>query len=427
MPRKPDLTDRTRYHHIREVRGKYRVVVDVRAEPRQQAQRSFPLSPEGLRRAVEWRDITLGQVASGTYTRQEAISRFKQAESLEAPPVVTFDVLADRFLASKLGEIRPNSIDGYRRALARARRHFRDAPVHEFTAEHVIALRTAMLREPTRTGRVASHRTIVYTLLAVRLVFEFGVRAGYLTSNPAGSVKPPRKSSIKTRTAAPATWTPDEFRRFVGYLGEEPDARDRHDPRHGAWVKPAFLLSACGLRRGEVLGLCWDAVDLEQGTVRVEASRTRTGGHNGETDRDDAKSGNSRRTLHPDDLHPGVMEALRDLRDAQAKDLADSPACYDNPDRLVVVNPLGAGVDPETFRTRFRRLCQGAGVSTIGLHRIRHTLANLMHDHAVPPKRAADLLGHSIEVHLSRYITNTESGTLEAGLAVGQALWPRPG
>ena len=219
-------------------------------------------------------------------------------------------------------------------------------PIQEITAEDVIALRTAMLSEPTRTGRVASHRTIVYTLLAVRLVFEYGVRAGHLASNPADGVKAPRKSSIKTRTPAPATWTAEELRRFIGYLGEEPDVRDRHDPRHGAWVKPAFLLSACGLRRGEVLGLCWDAVDFEQGTVRVEASRTRTGGHHGETDRDDAKSGNSRRTLHPDDLHPGVMDALRDLREAQAKDRAENPACWDNPDGLVVVNVLGAGRRP---------------------------------------------------------------------------------
>ncbi|WP_151084519.1 site-specific integrase [Nocardioides cynanchi] len=340
---------------------------------------------------------------------------------------MTFDLLADRFLASKLGEIRPNSIDGYRRALARARRHFADTPVEGITADDVIALRTAMLSEPTRTGRVASHRTIVYTLLAVRLVFEYGVRAGHLASNPAAGVKPPRKSSIKTRTPAPVTWTADELRRFIGYLGEEPDVTDRHDPRHGGWVKPAFLLSACGLRRGEVLGLCWDAVDFEQGTVCVEASRTRTGGSNGETDRDDAKSGNSRRSVHPDDLHPGVMDALRDLREAQAKDRAEHASCWDSPDGLVVVNVFGAGVDPETYRTRFRRLCKRAGVPEIGLHRIRHTLANLMHDNAVPPKRAADLLGHSVEVHLARYITNTESGTLEAGRAVGQALWHQDG
>lgn len=82
-----------------------------------------------------------------------------------------------------------------------------------------------------------------------------------------------------------------------------------------------------------------------------------------------------------------------------------------------------AGVDPETFRARFKRLCRSAGVTTIGLHRIRHTLANLMHDQGVPPKRAADLLGHSIEVHLACYVTNTEYGTVEAGRAVGRALW----
>jgi integrase len=88
---------------------------------------------------------------------------------------------------------------------------------------------------------------------------------------------------------------------------------------------------------------------------------------------------------------------------------------------------LGAGLDPETYRARFKRLCRGAGVPEIGLHRIRHTLANLLHDNAVPPKRAADLLGHSVEVHLASYITNTESGTLEAGRAVGRALWDQTG
>lgn len=424
MARKPNLTDH-RYRNIRETKGKYRVVLEVCASPRRQAQKSFPLTSAGLRSAVEWRDITLGQITSGTYAPTDPPSKRPTTTrpttlSVESPPG-TFGALAERWLASKVGEVRPNTLSGYRNVLARPAAYFGDQPVQDITPEDVLGLRTALLTEHApRTGRPASHRTVSYTLLAVRLTFAHGVKvAKVLDHNPAADVKAPRRSHLKERAhrTPDVTWTPEELKTFVRHLNASEQA-----PR---WERPAFLLGACGLRRGEVLGLSWANVDFEQGTVTIEASRTRTGGENGETDRDDPKRPASRRVIRPDDIHPNTMQALADLHTQTEKDRAEAGLSDTEPapEDLVVVDISGAGIDPDRYSATFRRLSRQAGVRRCKTHQLRHALASLMHDAGVPPKRAAQLLGHSIEVHLSTYVTATETGSDDAGRAVGLALW----
>jgi integrase len=436
MARKPDLSDRARYHHIRETKGKYRVVLEIdpgdpsAGRPRQQAQRSFPTTPVGLKDALSWRDITQGAISSGTYARPSSDPVLRgPGLGGNSPALIahspTFADLVERFLVSRAGEVRPSTVHGYRNALALPIRKFGERDAGDLTVDDILLLRDALQNELTRTGKVASHRTMVYTLLAVRLVLDFGVTAGALERNVAKTVRAPRKSTIKTRKPSPPTWGPEELRQFVEYVLDDPSPTDRRDPRHGGWVRPAYLLSCCGLRRGEVLGLAWEAVDSVAESVQIEASRTRTGGKNGETDRDDAKSGNSRRLIRPNDIHHGTQDALEALRESKNVHRLEGPIGSSNPDDLVFVDSVGRPIDPETYRARFRRLCLGAGVRPVGLHRIRHTLANLMHDNGVPPKRAADLLGHSLEVHLSRYITSTQQGTDEAARTIGRTLWDR--
>lgn len=100
-----------------------------------------------------------------------------------------------------------------------------------------------------------SQRSIVYGLQALKLVMDYGADVGVITRSPVEGVRPPRKTGDDHRTFR--VWTVHELGCFI-------EAADRDD------LAAAWRLTACGLRRSEVLGSDWDAVDFDGGTVRVE-------------------------------------------------------------------------------------------------------------------------------------------------------------
>jgi hypothetical protein len=57
---------------------------------------------------------------------------------------------------------------------------------------------------------------------------------------------------------------------------------------------------------------------------------------------------------------------------------------------------LGDGIAPAVCFDRFRPICAAAGVPTIKLHNVRHSIAFWLHHLWVAPAGAAALLGHSI-------------------------------
>jgi integrase len=88
----------------------------------------------------------------------------------------------------------------------------------------------------------------------------------------------------------------------------------------------------------------------------------------------------------------------------------------------VVVDALGTPVRPEWYFDRFRALSRAAGVPSIKLHSVRHSLAFWLHRAGVTPADAAALLGHTVEVHLSTYLPHSgDSGILRAAEALGRA------
>jgi integrase len=85
-------------------------------------------------------------------------------------------------------------------------------------------------------------------------------------------------------------------------------------------------------------------------------------------------------------------------------------------------DPLGEPVRPYTYSDRFEILCRKAGVPVVQLHAVRHTLATIMHKAGEAPADAAALLGHTVAVHLARYVTPTEKGARTAASGLGAAI-----
>ena len=169
-----------------------------------------------------------------------------------------------------------------------------------------------------------------------------------------------------------------------------------------------------GMTRAGMMGLRWEDVGLDEGMVTVVQRRVQSVSKGGETHVGDPKSAQRVRTVHVEATHPGTMDLLRALEARQARHQLKADAAW-LLTGYVVVDELGRLVRPQWYSDQFRALCRQAGVPTIRLHAVRHSLAHLSHMNGVtpPPADAAELLGHRVEVHLAAYLPR--SGVERAG------------
>lgn len=235
-------------------------------------------------------------------------------------------------------------------------------------------------------------------------MLAYGVAEGLLAVNMADGVKAPRKRREDARTLT--VWERADLLAF------------RQVADTDEWAA-GWRLTLAGLRRSEVLGLKWSAVDLDTGTVRVEAGRVALDGKRTVTE--DPKSAASWRTVPVEAMHPGTIVLLRSLKARQAADRLAGGGAYIETG-YVLVDALGRPARPEAYSDRFADLSRAAGVPVIRLHDVRHTIATTLHRAGQAPADAAALLGHTVAVHLATYVTGTERGTRTAAAALGEAL-----
>jgi integrase len=145
---------------------------------------------------------------------------------------------------------------------------------------------------------------------------------------------------------------------------------------------------ALGLRRGELLGLGWESVDLDRAEVRVIRSLQRVGG---KLELCDTKTPKGRRTIP---LPAYAVRALRVHRARQIEErLANGPAWQDN--GLVFTGRHGTPLEPITLHRDFKSVLKKAGLPSIRFHNLRHSAASLMLAQGVPLKTIQEILGHS--------------------------------
>jgi integrase len=218
----------------------------------------------------------------------------------------------------------------------------------------------------------------------------------------AADVKAPRPTPEEMRPLSE-----DEARAFL-------DAARQSGERFEALY---VLAISTGLRRGELLGLRWDDVDLERGTLRVGRALVRDGGRHtlGET-----KTKRGRRQIN---LTPRTVNALKAHRKKQLEEKMKLAGLYKN-HGLIFASTVGTPVNPENLVNRsFKPLLKKAALPTIRFHDLRHTCATLLLSRGIHPKLVQELLGHAtIAMTLDTYSHYLPSMGDQAAGAMGDAL-----
>jgi integrase len=195
-------------------------------------------------------------------------------------------------------------------------------------------------------------------------------------------------------------------------------ARRRLDAAKGDRLEAHYVLAVhTSMGRWELLGLKWAEVDLENATVRVCRTLTRTdNGHRlalGES-----KTRNSRRTVR---LTQWAVEALRSHRARQAEEKLRFGGLYQD---LVFASEGGGLINLSNLRQRsFAPLLDHAGLPQITFHDLRHICASLLFQRSVHPTFVQELLGHaSVAIILDTYSHLLPGMGGEATDALGEVL-----
>jgi integrase len=150
-----------------------------------------------------------------------------------------------------------------------------------------------------------------------------------------------------------------------------------------------FTKAYTGLRRGELLGLRWADIDLQNSTASVVQTLQQL--RNGEYIFKKPKSKRGRRQIA---LSPSLVILLWDHRMKQehARKLLGKPLL---PADLVFSYPDGKPFRPNTVSRAFQEIAQSVGLNGVRLHDLRHAHATILLQQGVHPKIVQERLGHS--------------------------------
>ena len=167
-----------------------------------------------------------------------------------------------------------------------------------------------------------------------------------------------------------------------------------------------YIELATGLRRGELLGLKWDDIDMSNGTIRVQRQVSRI---DGEIVEAPLKTKNSYHTVSIGD---DAIEVLKEQRKKVGREI-----------EYVFPSPNGGPISPDSVLNMLHRVLERAGLPKIRFHDLRHTFATLALQNGVDIKTVSSMLGHfSAGFTLDTYAHVTTSAQKEAANTMGGVL-----
>lgn len=294
------------------------------------------------------------------------------------------------------GSLRPSTLANYAWIM---RKHIAPAvgpiKLEKLTPAHVRQLHSKI----SATG--VSARTVQLGHAVLRAMLSEAMREEYISRNVASLVRTPR---VEASDVTP--WTVEETATFLQLTTDE----QHHE---------LFALAlALGLRRGELLGLRWEDIDLATRKLHVRQTAQRLGAAHGMVI-GPPKSARSRRTIPLPDI------AVQKLRSRQRSQRIERELAGESWQEkgLVFSTGIGTIIEPSNLRRSFDQAISVAGVRRIRFHDMRHTCASLLLARGVPLRVVMDVLGHStMSITSDLYAHVMPSALVDAASAIDFAL-----
>ena len=277
----------------------------------------------------------------------------------------------------------------------------RNLTLRELEARHLQMFYSEMFRK-VKPNTVIHYHAIIHSAL------KYAVKTDMLVQNVADKVDRPKKNSFQ-----PVFLSVEEMQKMFEAL------------RGTKLELPVLVAAFYGFRRGEVLGLKWDAIDFERGTISVIRTVTTItlDGKQTEIEQQSAKTKSSLRTLP---LIGSFREYFLQVKEAQELNKQICGNCYNHKyDGFVFVDELGERMRANYLTSAFPKFLESHGLRRMRFHDLRHSCASLLLANGVPLKHIQEWLGHSdftttanIYAHLDYKSKITSAQAMETGLAL---------
>ena len=362
----------------------------------------------GGQRKTKW--ISLGLPEKGNKRKAEAELARLRAEF--KPPKEVGDLSSDMLFADYLlewleiakGRLAVATYSSYAAMIKKPVGPYfrqRNLTLRELEARHLQMFYSEMLRK-VKPNTVIHYHAIIHSAL------KYAVKTDMLVQNVADKVDRPKKNSFQ-----PVFLSAEEMQKMFEAL------------RGTKLELPVLVAAFYGFRRGEVLGLKWDAIDFERGTIsviRTVTTITLDGKHT-EIEQQSAKTKSSLRTLP---LIGSFREYFLQVKEAQELNKQICGNCYNHEyDGFVFVDEMGERMRANYLTSAFPKFLESHGLRRMRFHDLRHSCASLLLANGVPLKHIQEWLGHSdftttanIYAHLDYKSKITSAQAMETGLVL---------
>lgn len=209
-----------------------------------------------------------------------------------------------------------------------------------------------------------SEKTILQEHRILHRAFKKAVGEGLIPKNPCDSVDAPSPEEYK-----PTIYTEEEFLLLLDKLKGHP-------------MEAIILIAGmCGLRRGELLALTWDDIDLEKGIIRVNKNTVATS--EGIVTKEPKTQKSTREFAIPSIIIPRLKQ-LRGIG-------------------KLYVKPDGTDYHPGSVSKAFNTFLKKNNLKHIRLHDLRHFNCTMMLKYGISTRAAMERSGHSNINMLTKY------------------------
>lgn len=207
-------------------------------------------------------------------------------------------------------------------------------------------------------------KTILQEHRILHKAFKKAVGDGLMAKNPCDGVDAPSPDDY-----TPTIYTEEQFLNLLNALV-------------GHRIEAIILLAGmCGLRRGELLGLAWEDIDLNKGVLYVRNNTVPT------SKGIQTKKPKTKKSERDISIPSGIIPALKRLRGIGK----------------ILTKPDGTDYNPGSISRAFKEFLEKNNLPHIRLHDLRHFNGTMMLKYGVSEREASARMGHSNLLMTKKY------------------------
>lgn len=301
--------------------------------------------------------------------RLEELSQQRTA-ALEARNVLFLTFMSSWLDDVMAYKIRANTLSQYKMILngyIAKYEPFHGVKLQNVTPALIQSFYNAELNAGLSSSTIRKHHSNIHKCL------DYAVRLGLIANNPSAQTELPAKQKY---TGAKA-FTPEQTKGLLELFQGDP------------LEVPVYLTATYGLRRSEVCGLRWDAVDFEAGSIHVR--------HTAVVDNGNIIYANNTKTATSNRMLPltqSMRSYLLEVKNRQEEDKKLLGNGYTD-SGYICVQRDGTPINPDFVTHHFQRMLKKAGLPVIRFHDLRHSAVYALRKGGCDAKDIQAWLGHS--------------------------------